>query len=118
MFPTYSSPAWMKELVGVEELEAVIGGELIHQLGVGYTGRVPHRTGAPDGDHVILGLDARPGYLAVLEHLEANDNPRGDLQGDAAEYTLTLGDVTVPGKEETALDAYRQVDRVSDEGVR
>src|SRR5215203_4834374 len=78
MFPTYSLPAWMKELVGVEELEAVIGGELIHQLGVGYTGRVPYRTGAPDGDHVILGLDARPGYLAVLEHLEGNDNPRRD----------------------------------------
>jgi hypothetical protein len=67
---------------------------------------------------VLLGLDARPGYLPVLHDLEGNGHPRRDLQGDAAELPLALGDVAVPGEKVTALDAHRQVDRVPDAGVR
>src|SRR5215213_3936401 len=107
-----------EELVGVEELEAVIRRKPLHELGVGYAGRVLHRAGASHGHDVLLGLYARPGYLAVLYELEGNGDPRGDLQGDAAELSLALGDVTVTCEEEAALDAHRQVDRVPDAGVR
>src|SRR4028118_1194035 len=88
-----------EQLVGVELLEPVVLGEPAYELRVGYAGGVLHRAGAAHGHYVLVRLDARPEDVPALNDPEGHRDLGRDLEGDATELALALGDVAVAGVE-------------------
>ena len=106
-----------KRLIGLEAIPAKLDHPL-DELGVGDARGVLHGTSAADGHQFVRALDAWPGDRPLLDQVEGQRHPGGDLQRDAAELALTLTGMAVAGEKEGAGHAHRQVDGVAGFDVR